>query len=186
MRIDPNSHVIVGVNYLPSPNADARPAECGLDLIVIHNISLPPGEFGQGYVQQLFTNTLDENIHPYFAEIKDLCVSSHLLIERSGKLTQFVPFDQRAWHAGESSFQGRECCNDFSIGIELEGADDVDYTDAQYRVLSATIISLQMIYPTLATSNIVGHCDIAPDRKTDPGLSFDWDRLHSQLRVNSL
>ena len=177
MRIDPNSHLIAGVNYVPSPNADARPQRCSVDLIVIHNISLPPGEFGRGCVQRLFTNTLDENEHPYFAEIKNLRVSSHLFIERTGKLTQFVPFNQRAWHAGESSFNGRERCNDFSIGIELEGTDDIEYTDEQYRVLNAVITSLQMMYPGLNRQNIVGHCDIAPGRKTDPGVAFDWNRL---------
>lgn len=181
MRIDPNSHLIAGVNYVPSPNADARPQGCCVDLIVIHNISLPPGEFGCGHIHKFFTNLLDENAHPYFVEIKDLHVSSHLLIERSGRLTQFVPFHQRAWHAGQSSFNDRDCCNDFSIGIELEGTDDTEYTDQQYHVLSAVIISLQMAYPTLSSHNIVGHCDIAPGRKTDPGNSFDWDRLRSQL-----
>ena len=168
---------------MPSPNADARPADCCEELIVIHNISLPPGEFGQGYIHRLFTNSLDETAHSYFSGIKDLHVSSHLLIERSGRLTQFVPFDRRAWHAGESSFMGRECCNDFSIGIELEGTDDIEYTDQQYRVLSAVIISLQMAYPALNKQNIVGHCDIAPDRKTDPGDSFDWGRIRRQLQV---
>ena len=181
MRIDPNTHLIAGVNYTPSPNADERPIECEIDLIVIHNISLPPGKFGQGHVHELFTNQLDSSVHPYFEEIKDLCVSSHLLIERSGKLTQFVPFNRRAWHAGQSNFQGRECCNDFSIGIELEGTDDIEYTDAQYRVLAAVITSLQMTYPTLSSQNIVGHCDIAPGRKTDPGEVFDWQRLRNQL-----
>ncbi len=181
MRIDPSTHLIVGVNYVPSPNADARPEECNVDLIVIHNISLPPGEFGCGHIHQLFTNVLDENAHPYFTEIKGLQVSSHLLIERSGTLTQFVPFNRRAWHAGQSSFRGRSCCNDFSIGIELEGTDDCEYTDQQYRVLSAVIISLQMTYPTLSSQNIVGHSDIAPERKTDPGESFDWQKLRNQL-----
>lgn len=181
MRIDPDSHVIVGVNYVPSPNADARPDNCCLDLIVIHNISLPPGEFGLGHIHQLFTNELDANAHSYFAEIKDLHVSSHLLIERSGTLTQFVPFNQRAWHAGQSNFNGRDCCNDFSIGIELEGTDDIEYADEQYRVLNAVITCLHMTYPQLHKQNIVGHCDIAPGRKTDPGVSFDWNRVRTQL-----
>ena len=183
MRIDPTTNVITGVNFVPSPNADERPEGCCVDLIVIHNISLPPGEFGQGYVHQLFTNTLDRNAHNYFARLGGLRVSSHLLIERSGKMTQFVPFHRRAWHAGQSNFLGRDCCNDFSIGIELEGTDDTEYTDEQYRVLSAVIVSLQMTYPGLSSQQIVGHCDIAPDRKTDPGSSFDWDRLRSQLQV---
>ncbi len=181
MRIDANSHLIAGVNYVPSPNADERPVECDPELIVIHNISLPPGEFGKGNVHKLFTNQLDCNAHSYFKEIKELRVSSHLLIERNGKLTQFVPFDKRAWHAGQSCYDGRGCCNDFSIGIELEGTDDLVYTDEQYRVLNAVIVSLQMAYSTLHASHIVGHCDIAPGRKTDPGPGFDWNRLNSRL-----
>ena len=181
MRVDPNTHLIAGVNYTPSQNADARPVGCEIDLIVIHNISLPPGEFGNGHVHKLFTNQLNYSQHPYFEEIKDLRVSSHLLIERTGKLTQFVPFNQRAWHAGQSNFQGRDCCNDFSVGIELEGTDDTEYTNAQYHVLSAAIVSLQMAYPTLSSQNIVGHCDIAPERKTDPGGAFDWQRLRDQI-----
>ncbi|MEM8844971.1 MAG: 1,6-anhydro-N-acetylmuramyl-L-alanine amidase AmpD [Pseudomonadota bacterium] len=177
MRIDPNTHLIVGVNYIVSPNQDDRPENTNIDLIVIHNISLPPGEFGQGYVQRFFQNKLDENAHSFFQEIKDLKVSSHLFIERSGKLTQFVPFNKRAWHAGKSNFKGREICNNFSIGIELEGTDDQEYTEEQYRVLNAVIMSLQMAYPSLYENNIVGHCDIAPDRKTDPGPAFDWSKL---------
>lgn len=177
MRIDPNSHLIAGVNFVPSPNADDRPIDCSLDLIVIHNISLPPGEFGAGNIHRFFTNQLDQNEHPYFSEIMKLHVSSHLLIERSGRLTQFVAFNRRAWHAGESNYEGRNRCNDFSIGIELEGTDDLEYTNAQYRVLNAVVISLQMAYPSLSNGKIVGHCDIAPGRKTDPGQSFDWNRL---------
>ena len=177
MRIDPNTHQIVGVNYIPSPNYDERPANSSIDLIVIHNISLPPGEFGQGYVQKFFLNKLDEKAHPYFSKIKELKVSSHLYIERDGKLTQFVPFNKRAWHAGESNYKGKCACNDFSIGIELEGTDDQSYTDEQYQVLNAVVMSLQMIYPSLYENNIVGHCDIAPNRKTDPGPAFDWARL---------
>ena len=177
MRIDPSTHSIVGAEYIESPNCDARPEDASIDLLVIHNISLPPNEFGGGYVKDLFLNTLDPSIHPYFEEIKGMEVSSHLLIERDGSLIQFVPFNKRAWHAGQSCFEGRERCNDFSIGIELEGADDVEYTDAQYRVLRAVVLCLQMTYSSLSGRNIVGHCDIAPGRKTDPGDSFDWDRL---------
>ncbi|MCL4147845.1 UNVERIFIED_CONTAM: hypothetical protein GTU68_052915 [Idotea baltica] len=178
MRIDPKSHVIVGAEFIESPNYDERPDDADIDLIVVHNISLPPNEFGGGYVNDLFQNKLDSGVHPYFEEIKGMEVSSHLFIERSGKLIQFVPFNQRAWHAGASCFEGRECCNDFSIGIELEGADDIDYTDEQYRVLKAVILCLQMTYPELSRNgHIVGHCDIAPGRKTDPGRAFDWDRL---------
>ena len=177
MRIDPTTHCIVGAECIESPNCDQRPDGTAIDLIVIHNISLPPSEFGGGYVKDLFQNKLDSSIHPYFEEIKGMEVSSHLMIERSGKLIQFVPFNKRAWHAGKSCFEGREACNDFSIGIELEGADDIEYTDAQYDVLRAVILSLQMAYPTLSERKIVGHCDIAPGRKTDPGPAFDWERI---------
>lgn len=181
MRIDQNSHIISGVHYYPSPNMDERPDLYDIQLIVIHNISLPPGEFGIGNVHKLFTNSLDSNAHPYFKEIEGLEVSSHLLIERSGKLSQFVPFYKRAWHAGQSSYQGRDRCNDFSIGIELEGTDDIEYTDQQYRVLSAVVVTLLSTYTTLSSERIVGHCDIAPQRKTDPGQSFDWQRFNAEL-----
>ena len=177
MRIDPTTHCIVGATCIESPNCDQRPEGIGIDLIVIHNISLPPNEFGGGYVHDFFQNRLDPNAHAYFDEIKDLKVSSHLFIERSGKLIQFVPFNMRAWHAGQSCYEGRETCNDFSIGIELEGADNVEYTEKQYAVLNAVILSLQMAYPTLSERKIVGHCDIAPGRKTDPGPAFDWDKV---------
>ncbi|MDW3096088.1 MAG: 1,6-anhydro-N-acetylmuramyl-L-alanine amidase AmpD [Gammaproteobacteria bacterium] len=178
MRIDTATHCIVGVEFIESPNFDERPANTEIDLLVIHNISLPPNEFGGGYVKDLFQNRLDSSIHSYFEEIKGMEVSSHLLIERSGKLIQFVPFNKRAWHAGQSCFNGKERCNDFSIGIELEGADDIEYTDAQYDVLRVVILSLQMTYPTLNESKIVGHCEIAPGRKTDPGPAFDWERIN--------
>lgn len=165
---------------LPSPNCDARPAD-EISLIVIHGISLPPAEFGGEYIDQLFTNNLNPMQHPYFDEIKDLKVSSHLLIERTGTVKQFVPFTQRAWHAGESQFNNRTCCNDFSIGIELEGTDDIAYTDIQYHVLQQLCICLQQTYTTILPQNIVGHCDIAPGRKTDPGASFDWQRFKAKL-----
>lgn len=177
MRIDPATHCIVGAEFIESPNFDARPDGADIDLIIVHNISLPPNEFGGGYVSDLFQNKLDPTIHPYFEEIKGMEVSSHLFIERSGKLIQFVPFNKRAWHAGQSCFEGRERCNDFSIGIELEGADDIEYTDEQYRVLNAVILCLQMTYVGLSSNHIVGHSDIAPGRKTDPGPAFDWDKL---------
>ena len=177
MRIDPVTHCIVGAEFIQSPNFDARPDDANIELIVVHNISLPPNEFGGGYVSGLFLNKLDPSIHPYFEEINGMEVSSHLFIERSGKLVQFVPFNQRAWHAGKSCYEGRERCNDFSIGIELEGADDIEYTDEQYQVLNAVILCLQMTYPGLNNNKIVGHSDIAPDRKTDPGRAFDWNRL---------
>lgn len=160
-----------------SPNYDDRPDSEDIQLLVIHGISLPPGEFGGGYIEQFFTNSLNPAEHPYFEEIKDLKVSSHLLINRDGIITQFVPFQKRAWHAGESCHKDRQCCNDFSIGIELEGTDEQPYTDEQYETLIKIISVLQDSYPALTRDNIVGHCDIAPQRKTDPGPAFAWSRI---------
>ncbi len=157
-----------------SPNCNERPAGTVIDLLVIHNISLPPGEFGGGHVGALFTNTLDCDAHPSFADLRELHVSAHLLIERDGALTQFVPFAQRAWHAGVSMFEGRANCNDFSIGIELEGTDTLPYTQAQYAHLAAVTRVLMKVFPALTPARIVGHSDIAPCRKTDPGSAFDW------------
>ena len=165
------------VRRLPSPNCDPRPQGSGPELIVIHGISLPPGRYGGPWIDRLFTNTLPAEADPYFATIQELRVSSHVLIARDGALTQYVPFGQRAWHAGVSHWCGREACNDFSIGIELEGADDEPYDDRQYPVLAALIASLQRAYPALARGAIAGHSDIAPGRKTDPGPAFDWKRL---------
>lgn len=184
MRIDPTTHCIVGAEYIESPNYDERPRDTDIELIVVHNISLPPNVFGGSYVKDFFLNKLDTQAHPYFKEIGNIKVSSHLLIERSGKLIQFVPFDKRAWHAGESCFQNRQCCNDFSIGIELEGADTIQYTDAQYQVLRAAILCLQIKYPGLSSNQIVGHSDIAPGRKTDPGDAFDWGSINKSLDSN--
>ena len=181
MRVDPGSHLIVGVNYTPSPNCDERPEGCTPTLIVIHNISLPPNEFGGSYIEQLFTNQLNSSEHPYFQEIADQKVSAHALIRRTGELIQFVPFNRRAWHAGESNYQGQERCNDFSIGIELEGTDDTEFEDAQYQVLSTLIDSLRIAYPSISNEKIVGHSDISPGRKTDPGLAFNWKYLHELL-----
>ncbi len=163
-----------GVRRLPSPNCDARPPDAAIDLLVIHGISLPPGEFGGDGIDRLFTNTLDPAAHPYYREIAGLRVSSHLLIDRSGAVTQYVSVNDRAWHAGVSCFQGRERCNDFAVGIELEGTDDTAYTATQYRSLAQLTRALQRHYPALAGSRIVGHSDIAPGRKTDPGPAFDW------------
>lgn len=162
---------------LPSPNCDERPSGCRVDLVVIHGISLPPGQFGSGCVHRLFLNTLDWNSHPYFLQIKGMKVSSHVLIERDGTLVQFVPLHLRAWHAGESSFRGRARCNDFSIGIELEGTDDSAYTPVQYQVLARVLDTLRTHYPAIASDRIVGHCHVAPGRKTDPGAGFCWDEL---------
>lgn len=167
----------------PSPNHDERPAGMAPDLIVIHSISLPPGEFGGPYIEALFTNTLDPTAHPYFCDIHTRQLSAHALIRRDGTLIQFVSFDQRAWHAGESQFQGRARCNDFSLGIELEGCDDQPYEDAQYTALGALIRSLMARYPGITPERITGHSDIAPGRKTDPGPGFDWPHLHQLLAV---
>jgi len=166
-----------------SPNQDARPIPASeIDLLVIHSISLPPGAFGGAYIEKFFCNQLDRDAHPYFREISDLRVSAHLLIYRSGERVQFVPFDQRAWHAGESQYQGRSSCNDFSVGIELEGTDQTPYTDTQYVKLVEVTQSLFRSYPRLLPERIVGHGDIAPGRKTDPGASFDWTRYRSLLQ----
>lgn len=172
---------LVGARRIDSPNHDARPPGTVIDLVVIHAISLPPGQFGGPYVRQLFTNSLDAGAHEYFAHICALRVSAHFMIERAGRVTQFVGVHQRAWHAGESTWQGRTACNDFSIGIELEGCDEVAYTDAQYEALATLLKALCAHLPALAVDRIVGHSDIAPGRKTDPGPCFDWPRLRRSL-----
>lgn len=164
-----------------SPNADERPADCQPELVVVHNISLPPGEFGGPWIDALFANELPSDAHPYFADIAGLRVSAHLLIRRDGGVLQYVSFLRRAWHAGVSFYGARERCNDFSIGIELEGTDDVAYTEAQYAQLAEVIAALLAAYPTLSRERISGHSDIAPGRKTDPGPSFDWGRLRREL-----
>ena len=164
-----------------SPNCDARPPGCGIDLVVIHGISLPPGQYGGPEIDQFFTNCLDRAAHPYFAEIAQLKVSSHLLIRRDGELVQYVPFSKRAWHAGESCYQGRTACNDFSVGIELEGQDEEPYTDAQYVRLADVVALLLVSFPGLSPDAITGHSDIAPGRKTDPGPGFDWDHFRHLL-----
>ena len=181
MRIDPASHRVVGVRFVPSPNYDERPANSPLSLIVIHNISLPPNEFGGPYIEQLFTNQLDPYKHPYFKKIAQNKVSAHLLIRRNGELLQFVPFNMRAWHAGESNYNGRSRANDFSIGIELEGADEVPYEPEQYSVLASLVDALRMAYPSLNKQDIAGHSDIAPGRKSDPGLAFNWEKFRDLL-----
>ena len=159
---------------VPSPNFDARPVDTRIELVVIHNISLPPGCYGGGHIARLFTNTLDPAADPYFAEIAEMCVSAHVLIERDGSATQFVSFTDRAWHAGASTFEGRSRCNDFSVGIELEGTDCEPFTDAQYHTLTTLLAALRITYPIKA---LRGHSDISPDRKTDPGPFFDWGRV---------
>lgn len=170
-----------GARLCPSPNHDARPPGCPVDLLVIHGISLPPGRFGGPWIDDLFLNRLDPREDPYFGGICDMRVSSHLLIRRDGELVQYVPLHRRAWHAGESSFEGRCACNDFSIGIELEGTDDTPYTDAQYQALVAATRQIMAHYPGITIDRIAGHDRIAPGRKTDPGASFDWARYRQAL-----
>jgi len=165
----------------PSPNFNERPAGARVSLLVIHNISLPPGDFGTGCVQALFCNRLDTDQHPYFEQLSGLRVSSHLFIERQGRLVQFVPLDKRAWHAGRSAFGGQPECNDFSIGIELEGCDHIPYTEAQYQRLAEVTRILLDHYPDLNPTRITGHADVAPGRKTDPGPAFDWEHYFSLL-----
>ena len=173
--------VLEGARQLKSPNYGQRPPGKGISLLVIHNISLPPGQFGTSCVEDFFCNQLDAESHPSFADIADLQVSSHLFIKRSGDVTQFVNFNDRAWHAGVSVFKGVENCNDFSIGIELEGTDIIPYTDVQYKVLTYITRLLIAAYPLINEQRIVGHCDIAPTRKTDPGPVFDWRRYRQAV-----
>ncbi len=172
---------LVGVRRVESPNCDDRPSATPLELIVVHGISLPPGEFGGGWIDKLFCNDLPAAADPYFATLQGMRVSAHVVIERDGRLTQYVPFTRRAWHAGESCYAGRVACNDYSIGIELEGADDVAYRSEQYDALAQLIVTLRRGYPTLRKAPIVGHSDVAPGRKTDPGPVFDWSRLNAVL-----
>ena len=179
--IDPENGCLSSVRFVPSPNRDARPDGAEPELLVIHGISLPPGEFGGNEIEALFTNTLDWAAHPYFEGIRGIEVSAHLLIRRDGAVIQFVPFGERAWHAGESRFHGRTRCNDFSIGIELEGEDETPYEDAQYASLIAVIGAIKQGYPKIAHRNIAGHSDVAPGRKSDPGPAFDWLRLYDGL-----
>lgn len=181
LLITPETGLLVQARYCPSSHCDDRPAGMSIDMIVVHNISLPPGQFGTGAIEAFFCGKLDVAAHPYFATIAALCVSSHLLITRQGEIIQFVPFGRRAWHAGESSYQGRTRCNDFSIGIELEGTDDLPYEEQQYKQLAAVIACLREAYPAITKDRIVGHSDIAPVRKTDPGPAFDWEYLQGKL-----
>lgn len=181
MNIDSNTGWLDCARQIASPNCDARPSEHTLDLIVIHSISLPPGEFGSQYIDDLFCNCLDPHVHEYFQAIHTLRVSAHVLIRRSGEMTQYVSFNDRAWHAGESNYQGRSACNDFSVGIELEGADTVPFTEEQYVALAELIRVLCASYSHLTKERVVGHCDIAPGRKTDPGTVFDWQKLERLL-----
>ena len=181
MQINPATHLIDEADYIPSPNMDNRPEGADINLLVIHSISLPPGEYGGDYIAQLFTNSLQANAHPYFQQIHQLEVSAHVLIKRDGSLIQFVPFNKRAWHAGKSCYQGNECCNDFSIGIELEGTDTDPFESKQYESLVELVKCLCRHYPSITTQRIAGHSDIAPGRKTDPGSGFDWDKVSALL-----
>jgi N-acetyl-anhydromuramoyl-L-alanine amidase len=181
LQVDLKSGLMQGARQVASPNFDARPSGVVADLIVVHGISLPPGEFGGPWIDRLFSNSLPPDMHPYFAEIDGLRVSSHLLVARDGGLTQFVSFTDRAWHAGESRYEGRAACNDFSIGVELEGVDTIPYEAAQYDTLAEVVAALCDAYPRLSTDRLVGHSDISPGRKTDPGPAFDWERAHRRI-----
>ncbi len=184
MRIDPASGFLDSATYLASPNCDARPGGAQPELLVVHGISLPEGQYGGGYIRALFTNRLNTRDDSRFQALDGLRVSAHLLIDRRGQLTQFVPFGQRAWHAGQSWFEGRSDCNDFSIGVELEGTDRSRFAEAQYDRLEQLIPVLQRAYPGIADDRVVGHCHIAPGRKSDPGPLFDWGRLHRRLGIH--
>lgn len=181
MQCPPDQDWLPGARRVMSPNCDERPPGCAIELVVVHGISLPPGEYGGPGIDRLFTNSLDTAAHPYFATLGELKVSSHLLIRRDGETVQYVPFSKRAWHAGESCYNNRVACNDFSIGIELEGQDDEPYDDRQYATLSRVFHVLLALFPSLTTGAITGHADIAPGRKTDPGAAFDWPRLRKLI-----
>ena len=181
VKIDPATGLLAGARQVLSPHFDARPAGVLPELLVVHGISLPPGEFGGPWIDRLFTGTLPADAHPYFREIAVQRVSAHALIRRDGQIVQYVPFGARAWHAGQSAYRGRTACNDFSIGVELEGTDDTPYTDAQYQALAALTAALLAAYPSLSAQAIAGHSEVAPGRKTDPGPAFDWARLWKLL-----
>jgi AmpD protein len=181
LKVDKETGLLQSARYQPSPHCDDRPAGMGIDLLVIHGISLPPGEFGGPEIEAFFCGKLDSSQHPYFGEIVHLRVSAHLFIRRTGEIVQFVPFHKRAWHAGQSTFNDRELCNDFSIGIELEGTDTLAYDDRQYEQLANVIRAIREAYPAIIPAHIVGHSDIAPGRKTDPGMAFDWNNLKGKL-----
>ena len=185
MTVNPETSLLNNTSFTPSPNCDERSKAVDINLIIIHGISLPPDKFGTGDIALFFTNQLDHQKHQYYQTLTETKVSAHLLISRDGELTQFVPFNKRAWHAGESSFEGKINCNDYSIGIELEGSDAIPYTDRQYRQLAAVVCTLMSHYPAVTTSRIVGHADVAPGRKTDPGESFEWNTLHHYMKEHS-
>jgi len=181
LTVEPVTGLLAGVRQVLSPHCDARPKGVAPELIVVHGISLPPGEFGGPWIDHLFAGDLPPEAHPSFRDVAALRVSAHAVIRRDGAITQYVPFRLRAWHAGQSQYRGRSACNDFSIGIELEGTDTTPYTDAQYQSLTLLVRALLAAYPTLAADRIAGHSDIAPGRKTDPGPAFDWRRWRKML-----
>jgi AmpD protein len=187
--MDIRDHWLSTARRVPSPNCSERSHKgadaSDISLLVIHNISLPPGKFGGPHIDELFTNCLDPKAHPYFTDICELRVSAHLLIRRDGAVVQYVPFDRKAFHAGRSNFEGRAECNEYSIGIELEGTDDTEFTDVQYERLAAISRLLLRHYPGITPQRITGHSDIAPDRKTDPGPCFDWTRYRSALATTN-
>lgn len=181
LQIDSATGLLAGVRQVLSTHFDARPKGVAPELIVVHGISLPAGEFGGPWIDHLFAGDLSPDAHPSFRDTAAMRVSAHALIRRDGTIIQYVPFGMRAWHAGQSQYQGRNGCNDFSIGIELEGTDEIPYTDAQYGSLTALVGVLLATYPSLSTERIAGHSDIAPGRKTDPGRAFDWQRWRKML-----
>ena len=185
LDIDSTTGLLAGARQVESPNRDDRPPATVVDLVVVHGISLPPGEFGGPWIDALFTNTLPADADPFFAGISGLRVSSHALIRRDGEIVQYVPFHRRAWHAGQSQWQGRNGCNDFSIGIELEGTDASAYESIQYVRLARLISALIGVCPGLSVESVVGHSDVAPGRKTDPGPAFDWPLLRALLRFET-
>jgi len=176
MSLDPVTGLLRGARYVPSPNHDPRPPGAGVEVVVVHAISLPPNRFGGPEIEQFFTNRLPADAHPYFQEISDSEVSAHFLVRRDGEIVQFVPVTERAWHAGQSCCEGRTRVNDFSVGIELEGSDDVRFEDAQYDALADLTREIMRAYPAVSTARLYGHADVSPGRKTDPGPHFDWNR----------
>jgi N-acetyl-anhydromuramoyl-L-alanine amidase len=181
LKIDAATGLVAGVRQVLSPNFDRRPAGVLPQLLVVHGISLPPGQFGGPWIDLLFTGALPVDRHPFFREIEGLTASAHALIRRDGQIVQYVPFGARAWHAGRSAHRGRPECNDFSIGVELEGTDSTPYTEEQYQALVALTRALLATYPSLSKQEIVGHSDVAPGRKSDPGPAFEWARFRGLL-----
>ncbi|RYG78126.1 1,6-anhydro-N-acetylmuramyl-L-alanine amidase AmpD [bacterium] len=181
LTVDRATGLAVGVRQVLSPHHDARPTGAAPELVIVHGISLPPDDYGGPWIDRLFTGHLPPSAHPYFETIAGRRVSAHVLVRRDGEPVQYVSFNARAWHAGASSHRGREACNDYSVGIELEGSDSVPYEPPQYETLARLILALRAAYPTLANAEVVGHSDVAPGRKTDPGDAFEWDRLRALI-----